>query len=127
MSSDKPDPNEIIELESKACAELQAGNAQWLIQRLKDDVLQFPPGAKLTKGKEDVGKEFQKVVDTDGFELSWEPIKAEVSASNDMAYAYGSLKMKLPGGESMPGKYVVVWVKVNGEWKLQIDISNLDV
>ena len=127
MSSKKPDPNEILELERKACEQLQAGNANWLIERCKEDVLQFSPGSELTKGKENVGKEFQKVVDTDGYELTWEPIKANVSESNDMAYAYGSLKMKLPGGDPMPGKYVVIWVKENGEWKLQIDISNLDI
>ena len=87
----------------------------------------LPPGKALVVGKERMLAEFQKVVETDGHELSWEPTKAVVSESNDMAYAYGTLTMKLPGQAPVPGKYVVVWVKEDGEWRLAIDIPNLDV
>lgn len=71
--------------------------------------------------------EFQKVVDTEDYEMSWESTKAVVSESNDMAYAYGALNLKVPGGEPVAGKYVVLWVKENGEWRLAIDIPNPDV
>ena len=77
-------------------------------------------------GKENMLAAFQEVVDTDDYEMSWKPTKAVVSASNDMAYAYGTLELKLPGSEPVAGKYVVVWVKENGEWRLAIDIPNLD-
>ena len=127
MPSSTPDPNEIMDIERETCRRTQAGDVGWVDELSMDDVLQFSPGQPLIVGKERMEAEFRKIVDTDDYEISWEPTKAVVSASNDMAYAYGTLVMKLPGGEPMPGKYVVVWVKHEGEWRLAIDIPNLDV
>ncbi len=127
MPSDTPNPNEIMELERETCRQTRSGSLRWITDMCMENVLQFSPGKPLVVGKEGMRAEFQKVLDTDGYELSWEPTEAVVSESNDMAYAYGTLTMKAPGGEPVPGKYVVVWVKENGEWRLAIDIPNLDV
>ena len=126
MASATPDPEEIMEIERMTCRLTQAGDLSWISDLCKDDVLQFSPGQPLTAGKENMLAAFQEVVDTDDYEMSWKPTKAVVSASNDMAYAYGTLELKLPGSEPVAGKYVVVWVKENGEWRLAIDIPNLD-
>lgn len=127
MPSDTPNPNEIMEIERETCRQTKSGDLSWITDRCLENVLQFSPGMPLVVGKENMLSEFQKVVDTDGHELAWEPTAAFVSESNDMAYAYGTLTMTLPGAEPLPGKYVVVWVKQNGEWRLAIDIPNLDV
>ena len=127
MSSESPDPNEIMALERETCKQTRSGSIQWVDDYCKDDVLQFSPGQPLIVGKERMRAAFQEVLDTEGLELSWEPTAAHVSASNDMAYCYGTLTMKAPGAEPKPGKYVVVWVKENGEWRLAIDIPNLNV
>ncbi|MGR8919313.1 MAG: YybH family protein [Gammaproteobacteria bacterium] len=126
MPSVAPDPNEIMELERRTCHQTNAGDLSWVTELCKEDVLQFSPGQPLSEGKEKFLAAFQEVVDTEGYDMAWEPTKAVVSASNDMAYAYGTLTMKLPGGEPVAGKYVVVWVKEDGEWRLAIDIPNLD-
>ena len=126
MPSVTPDPTEILEIERETCRRTRSGDLSWITDECMDDVLQFSPGKALIAGKQEMLAEFRKVLDTDGYELAWEPSKAVVSEANDMAYAYGTLTMKPPGGEPMPGKYVVVWVKDGDEWRLAIDIANLD-
>jgi ketosteroid isomerase-like protein len=55
--------------------------------------------------------------------LSWEPIKSDVSQSDDLGYTYGSYELKLPktnGTEK--GYYVRVWKRdQKGNWKLELD------
>ena len=118
--------DEIMEIERRTCRLTQAGDLSWITDMCKDDVLQFSPGQPLIVGKEKMKAAFQAVVDTDDNEMSWQPTRAVVSESNDMAYAYGTLTLKLPGAEPVAGKYVVIWVKQDGEWRLAIDIPNLD-
>ena len=127
MPSSTPDPNEIMDLERETYRQTSSGDLSWINDLCLEDVLQFSPGKPLVVGKKNMRAEFQNVLDTDDYEMSWEPTRAVVSESNDMAYAYGTLTLKLPGADPVPGKYVVVWVKENGEWRLAIDIPNLDV
>ncbi len=76
-------------------------------------------------GKENIRELFTHIATTDGFELSWEPTAAAVSESNDMAYVYGTTSVKEPSDEStQPGKYLIVFVKREGKWRIAIDMSN---
>jgi ketosteroid isomerase-like protein len=52
-----------------------------------------------------------------------EPIKADVSQSDDLAYTYGSYELKSPGAKDPEkGYYVRVWKRDNqGQWKLVLD------
>jgi len=60
------------------------------------------------------------------FDVSWEPTAAFVSPDGNMAYDYGTTSATTPDG-TVPGKYLVVWVKVDGEWKVAADIFNSSV
>ncbi len=55
-------------------------------------------------------------------------IPEEIKILNDHAYDYGRYEgrtKRKDGSEvSWKGKYVVVWKKVNGEWKIHLDIWN---
>ncbi len=52
----------------------------------------------------------------------------EITVTGDLAYDYGRYEgtTQRPDGEevSWKGKYVVIWKKVNGEWKIYVDIWN---
>jgi ketosteroid isomerase-like protein len=55
--------------------------------------------------------------------LAWDPIKSDVSQSDDLGYTYGSYELKSPGAkEPERGYYVRVWKRDGrGIWKLALD------
>lgn len=77
-----------------------------------------------------VGKEaIKKFISANKFFLTYEPIKADVSQSADLAYTYGSYEIKvLESGSKLKnekGYYLHVWKRVkDGKWKLVAEIMN---
>ena len=124
MAANQPDPNEIMELEREWCRKVQEGNVDWIIDHFASNGLQFPPGSDVISGAENLREAWKALAQTEGFEISWEPTEAFVSASNDMAYVFGAARIKTPDGNVEAAKYVIVWVKENGEWKIAADIFN---
>lgn len=66
---------------------------------------------------------------TPGASLVWEPAEADVAASGDLGYTIGSAVMTLPGDAGKPAtkrplKYLTVWKKQDGVWKVAVDIGN---
>jgi len=66
--------------------------------------------------------------DQDSYTLSWDPQRAEVSASADMGWSWGLyvLTRKNEMGEEQKsyGKYLNVWKRqTNGEWKVAVDVG----
>ena len=60
---------------------------------------------------------FNDFLKAKGFFLTYESVEAHVSASKDMAWAFGLYKFKVPDSEMEVGKYVSVWEKKSGKWK----------
>jgi ketosteroid isomerase-like protein len=63
------------------------------------------------------------------FILSWEPLFADISKSNDLGYTYGVYKVQMdsPEGSTVDkeGTYVTIWKKdKNGDWKFVLDTGN---
>jgi uncharacterized protein (TIGR02246 family) len=59
--------------------------------------------------------------------VNWTTDRVEVSASGDLAVEYGSYTdtgSGLNGKETDQGKYITVYRKVNGTWKVTADIGN---
>jgi uncharacterized protein (TIGR02246 family) len=58
--------------------------------------------------------------------LTFEPTKIVVAAAGDMAWDYGTYEVPAePGGAPVDhGKYLVVWQKIDGEWKVLADMFN---
>ena len=57
-----------------------------------------------------------------GSPLSWEPLRAEIAASQDLGYTFG--RYALRDGETVKayGVYVTVWKKQpDGSWKFVLD------
>jgi ketosteroid isomerase-like protein len=57
-------------------------------------------------------------------EWTWTPSFADVSISGDLGYSYGIYELKKTGVVSEKGNYARVWKKVNGAWKLVIDVAD---
>jgi uncharacterized protein (TIGR02246 family) len=91
----------------------------------------LPFNAPIATGRAKVKELWTGLMAKPGFALHFEPTSIVVSKAKDTAYDLGTFELKLndANGASMtiPGKYVVVWVKQNnGEWKAQVDCFNTD-
>ena len=58
-------------------------------------------------------------------EWTWKPSFADVSISGDLGYSYGIYELRDKNGAvSERGNYARVWKKVNGTWKLAVDVAD---
>lgn len=97
------------------------GDAALLATVYTDDAIAYPANAEAVKGRAALQAMWKAVFDSGitGFELATE----EVEASGDMAWETGTYSMTLKDGKVADrGKYVVIWKRVKGEWKLHRDI-----
>jgi ketosteroid isomerase-like protein len=91
-----------------------------------DGATVYAPGMPMVTGGEALKKMFTEMNKAPGFELTWTPTKAEVSAGGDIGYTTGSYQSQM-GGVPEKGKYVTVWRKqADGTWKVTEDIFNAD-
>ncbi len=66
---------------------------------------------------------------TPGFALRLHSQVVRVAEAGDYALDEGSLELEVPGPGGIlrsAGKYLVVWRKVNGAWKILYDVYNTD-
>ena len=118
------DVNEVMELERELYRRYQAGEIDWMMGQLTENARVCPPGSESIVGRENQRVLFKELAQMEGFELFWEPSEAHVSASNDMAYVYGSIRWKMPESAEEVGKYISIWVKENGKWMNAVEIRN---
>ncbi len=59
--------------------------------------------------------------------LRWTPVYATVAASGDLGYTHGTYVLKGTDAENNPvvlyGRYVSIWKKENGRWRVAIDLG----
>lgn len=86
----------------------------------------FPPGAGVVTSRAAIAKMWQGVMDAG---IATADLKAtEVHGEGNLAYEVGTYAMKTKDGKvADQGKYVVVWLKENGQWKLHRDIWNTNL
>jgi ketosteroid isomerase-like protein len=92
-----------------------------------DDAVDLPAGGPIISGKENI----RKALGPWGadFSLVWTPVDAEMAASGDLGYTYGTYVFKENGKDGKPvtgyGKYTTVWKKqTDGSWKVAVDMGN---
>ena len=116
-------------------AEIEAVNAKWIeffnngdfagvASLYTDDATAFPPGAAMVRGRAAIAAMWQGMAEQAGDpKLTTLEIKR---LGHFAAREIGtfSLKTKGPAPKEITGKYVVVWEKVRGRWKLSADIWN---
>jgi uncharacterized protein (TIGR02246 family) len=109
---------------------VKAKDAAAIAQLYAEDGAVMPPNAPIAKGRADIEKTWASLMNTPGFDLTFAPEVIVVASSGDMALDRGTYRLSVsPSGtpQTDTGKYVVVWRKVNGEWKAAADIFNSDL
>lgn len=101
-----------------------AGDAAAVAALYAEDAVVLPPGAEPVRGREAIQAFWQAGIDAQaGVNSELETV--EVLGMGDMAIEVGSYVETGPEGEHLDhGKYVAVWKKVDGEWKIVRDIFN---
>jgi ketosteroid isomerase-like protein len=108
----------IMALEREWSAKFQEQDLEWIVNLHATDGRQFPPNAEPIVGREAMRAQWEALF---GLDASWEPTEAHVSASGDMAYDFGTATINTPEGP-MASKYLVVWIREGGEWKVAVDM-----
>ena len=107
-------------------AAFNKGDIATVANAYKDDAVVFPPGGDMVKGKQAIQSfwtEVAKGIQADHFKVT--DVRAlGPDAAREQGYAVFKTKGDKP--QEMVGKYVVVWEKVDGKWKLDSDIWNLN-
>lgn len=84
-----------------------------------DDPTMIRPGNMPILGRSELLDVFSRVP---GSPLSWEPLKAEISESQDFGYTFGRYRVSEGGAIRNHGVYVTIWRKqTDGTWKFVLD------
>jgi len=105
-------------------------------KRLEGWMSFMAPNAVLLRAEPLVGLEqikagMAKDFDSPGFQLTWEPAKAEFVGNGPVGYTIGRYEAKFTGDDGKPqtshGSYMTTWRKQkDGSWKVVADIGSPD-
>jgi ketosteroid isomerase-like protein len=109
----------------KAAAE--KGSAGYM-SYYSDGAVELPNGGDAIVGKSNIATGMGFLDDKNN-RLTWSPVGADISASGDLGYTFGTFefqsKDKDGKGVVDRGKYMTVWKKqADGSWKVAVDMGN---
>lgn len=81
----------------------------------------MPPNGPVVQGRQSIQELWQSVINT-GAKLSLST--SDVEAQGNVVIEVGTYEMTFPDNKRDAGKYVVVWKREKGVWKLAVDIWN---
>lgn len=94
-----------------------------------EDAILLAPDLPILQGKPAIREYIEGAASIPGFQISWEPERAVVSKSGDMAYMLERNITQFEDEQGNPvvsyGKVLTVWRKdSNGDWKNVVDMWN---
>ena len=99
------------------------GNAQGMAALYTSDGMLLPPGAGMQNGSNAIQNFWQMVMDMGIKAAHLETL--EVEQEGETAIEVGQYELNGSEGQRMDqGKYIVIWKKQLGQWKLHKDIWN---
>jgi len=121
----RADPKSEIETLNARFAELfNKGDAAGVAALYAEDAVVLPPGSGMIAGRASIEAFWKKAAETLG-DAKLTAVDVKPLGENALREAgYFSLRTKSVPSQEMTGKYVVVWERVGGEWKLATDIWN---
>jgi ketosteroid isomerase-like protein len=93
-----------------------------------EDAVEVPNGAPIIQGKVNIAKNMGFLDDKNNH-LTWTPVGADISASGDLGYTYGTFEFRSVGKDGKPfverGKYASIWKRqADKSWKVALDMGN---
>jgi uncharacterized protein (TIGR02246 family) len=124
------DEQTIRELDRRWVAAVAARNLDAIASVYADDAVLMMPNAPQAYGRDEISAGWAKLLQAPGVSLSFRPAKIDVAEGGDMASDIGTYTFAMTGPAGRVedrGKYLVVWKKVNGAWKVLADMFNSSV
>ena len=111
---------------NKLTAEFQtaynAGEAAKVASMYADDAVLMPPDEQMVKGRSAIEARLKRDMQKGKATIKLSP--SESAISGDHAHEAGTTTVTLPDGSTLSEKYLVVYKKVGGTWKIAYDIWN---
>jgi uncharacterized protein (TIGR02246 family) len=124
------DEQQIRDLEQQWAEAVEERDLEAIVGLFAEDGQIMPPNARSVSGREPIAEAWQGILDLPELEFSFAPTAVKVAGSGDMAYVVGTYQLAYQGEEARvedAGKYVDVWEKIDGEWKVVIETYNSDL
>jgi ketosteroid isomerase-like protein len=113
----------ILAAEKRFVAAYNRGDAPGLVAFYTSDGQIMPPNMEVVAGPVALEGLFRRFWDAGDTVIELETVEAE--GSGNIAYEVGRYTLSGKTGKvNDQGKYIVVWKKVDGQWKLYRDIFN---
>jgi len=87
-----------------------------------DDAVIIAAG-KTVEGKQAIREFFTGVFANKDYTLTWSPTRVETSTEGTLGYTYGNYESRF-GATVRHGMYMTVWRKVDGKWKVALDMGS---
>jgi len=103
------------------------GDAATIANFYAPDAVFLIPNAPPAEGPKAIGEAWKGLISLPDLTLNYRATRIDVAASGDLATAIGTYDFAFSGKGGQfrdEGKYVVVWQKLDGEWKVIADIYN---
>jgi ketosteroid isomerase-like protein len=127
-SSAKADADTLRQLEAAFMKAAADKGAQGYMSYYAEDAAELPNGEDMLQGKENIAKTMGFLDQKDNH-LTWTPVHADMAASGDLGYTYGTYEFRSKDKDGKPtveyGKYASIWKKQkDGGWKVAMDMGN---
>ena len=127
-ASPKATADTLKQLEAEFMKAAAEKGSQGYMSYYADDSVELPNGAAIIPGKANIAKGMGFLDDKNN-RLSWTPVGADISASGDLGYTYGTFEFRSRDKEGKPtvehGKYTSIWkLQLDGTWKVVLDMGN---
>ena len=127
-ASPKATAEALKQLEGEFMKTAAEKGSQGYMSYYAEDSVELPNGAALIPGKANIAKTMGFLDDKNNH-LSWTPVGADISASGDLGYTYGTYEFRSKEKDGKPtvehGKYTSIWkLQKDGTWKVVLDMGN---
>ena len=120
----------IRELDTRWSLAVSSHDAEIALALYAPNVIVLDPGAPAKRGIDAMRASWNDLVKMPGAAIAITPEKIEISAAGDLATDFGrfDLEMDGPNGRvKMVNKYLTIWRKLKGQWKVAYDSWNTNV
>ncbi|MFT3688624.1 YybH family protein [Paenirhodobacter sp.] len=124
------DEQAIRDIRTRWATLIEAGDAAAIEQLYGANAVLMAPGEDEVVGSAAIGARWGRQLQLEGFSFRLNPEDLIISSSGDLAYDRGTYDFAATIPQVGPitdtGKYVLVWQKISGDWKVISDIFNSD-
>lgn len=115
---------EIERTNEKFMEMFRQGDAEGIAELYTQDGMVLPPNSDIIEGKQQIKDFWKTAIDMMGIK-SVQLQTQEIEPQNNMAYERGRAMIYGEGDQEIDdSKYIVIWKRENGIWKLHRDIFN---